>query len=151
MWVLLVKPFRKYVTPCVASQLPKRLFTDQVTNGLTGVGAGESGNFKYLHLKGDLGARDDTAAAQNWKDYETLLTELAPGSLSSIVHTADGSSFLVDLVNHQPLHVDFEGADYQNWDFLHELRSRMDLFQDLNNKKQPKTNRRRRIKEEKQH
>ena len=132
-------------------KIGKRLFTDQVTNGLTGVGAGESGNFKYLHLKGDLGARDDTAAAQNWKDYETLLTELAPGSLSSIVHTADGSSFLVDLVNHQPLHVDFEGADYQNWDFLHELRSRMDLFQDLNNKKQRKTNRRRRIKEEKQH
>ena len=67
---------------------------------------------------------------RNWKDYETLLTELAP--LSSIVHTADGSSFLVDLVNHQvPPHVGLEGkSDYQNLDFLHEISSRIQLYKD---------------------
>ena len=58
------------------------------------------------------------------------MTELAP--LSSIVHTADGSSFLVDQVNHQvPQHVDLEGkSDYQNLDFLHEISSMIQLYKD---------------------
>ena len=75
------------------------------------------------------------------------MTELAPASLSSIVHTADGSSFLVDLVNHRPLHVDFEGADYHNWGYIHELRNRMDVFNTArkSNKKQ-KPNHRRKVK-----
>ena len=72
------------------------------------------------------------------------MTELAPASLSSIVHTADGSSFLVDLVNDRPLHDDFEGADYHNMDFIKELRADLDVFR-ASNKKQ-KTNRRRRVK-----
>ena len=72
------------------------------------------------------------------------MTELAPASLSSIVHTADGSSFLVDLVNDRPLHDDFEGADYHNMDLINELKKEMDVFR-ASNKKQ-KTNRRRRVK-----
>merc|ERR1711874_719687 len=74
-------------------------------------------------------------------------TELGSAPLSSIVHTADGSSFLVDLLNHQPQHVDFEGSDYHNWNFIHELRSTMDLFQESNNNNmKQKTNHKRRVK-----